>query len=85
MSQMDINKAYKPPQTYMEQQQNDPAFFKYQYEQYALHIANDQGDNSYNNSGPVLQQNSVSEDREESSYSKQGSSDTNWNQATPKA
>jgi len=34
MKEMELNNKYKPPQTYMEQQQNDPAFFNYQYQKY---------------------------------------------------
>lgn len=29
MQQLDINKAYKPPQAYLDKQQNDPSFFEY--------------------------------------------------------
>jgi hypothetical protein len=41
MQEMQVNAKYKPPQTYMENQSNDPAFFNYQYQKYQQQIQNE--------------------------------------------
>jgi len=38
MKQMELNAKYKPPQEYMAAQQNDQAFFNYQYAKYQQNL-----------------------------------------------
>ena len=38
MQEMQVNQKYKPPQQYMENQNDDPALFNYKYLQYQQQI-----------------------------------------------